>query len=332
MRVGLDQFTLHPYKNGDPFFAIQWARDHGLDGVQFGGVRSLSAELDPGRLRDIQAECARHGLYSLISIGSPNPHIGKGGRDPDQIVTDLTKQIEVAGQLGWRELHSSMGGLDERKCAAPPWPEHLRSTVNVLTRLRPVLRHWGCRINLENHGDATTFELVRIAQQVGADVAGVCLDTANVLCHAEDPLEAVRRAAPYVHQTHVKDAIIYFSANGYTRQGRPPGQGVIPWAEVLAALAAFSPDLCLSIEDHKWQWEFRIFDADWLALHPDIAPAELGKVCRTAWQITQRITTGELPDPQAYESTPYIDEAVPRVCAGRDHLQAVVRAMAASPV
>jgi len=327
MRIGLDQFTLHPYDNPDPFFAIQWVLEQKLQGVQFGGMRNLSANLDLGKLREIDAECARNGLYCLGSVSSPNPYIGLKERNPDDVVADLTEQIEAAAAMGWRELHTTMGGLDERLCTDPPWNQYRQATTDVLRRLRPVLKTNGCRINLEDHGDVTTFELVRMVQQVGPDVTGICLDTANVLCHAEDPLEAARRAAPYVHQTHIKDAIIYFTDNGYTRQGRPPGQGVIPWAEVLTTLAAFKPDLCLSIEDHKWQWEFRIFDADWLALHPDITPAELGKVCRTAWEVTQRIAQGKLPEPEAYEQIPFAEQIIERVRFGRDHLRDVLKAM-----
>lgn len=324
MRVGLDQFTLHPFKNWDPFFAIQWAHEHGLEGVQFGGIRGLSPTLDLGRLREIQGECDRLGMYCLASVSSPNPHAGKGGGSIDQVVEQLGPEIQAAAAMGWGELHSSLGGLEERAGKPVAWPMQLAASLEALAALAPMLKAAGCRINLENHGDATTFELVRLCQQVGPQTLGICLDTANMLCHGEDPLEAARRAAPYVHQTHAKDAIIYLTPHGYTRQGRPPGEGVVPWPQVLAALGAFSPDLCLSIEDHKWIWEFAVFEPAFHAMHPDLTPAEMGKVVGQAWGVTQRIQAGELPDPAEYEKIPFIEQVGGRVCSGRQHLNKVV--------
>lgn len=323
MKVGLDQFTLHPFENPDPFFAIDFVREHHLDGLQFGGIGQLSPGLDLGPLREIDGECRRHGLYCLTSIGSPNPILGGASQGEDQLVAQLTAQIEASAAVGWRELHSALGGF-ERFTHPVPWRKHLVASAGVLRRLRPMLKANGCRINIENHGESTTFELARMAEDIGPDVVGICLDTANMLCHCEDPLSAVRRAAPYTHQTHTKDAIIYFTENGYTRQGRPPGQGVVPFEQVLSILAHFNPDLCLSIEDHKWVWEFGIFDREWLALHPELTPVEMGAVARTAWQITSKIHAGEIPDPIEYEKIPFKEQVVDRVHAGRDYLRKLV--------
>ena len=323
LRVGLDTFTLHPYEWSDPMRVIEFAAAHELDGVQFGGIRHLSAGLDRGELRDIQAACEQRGLYHYASIRSPNPHAGRGTA-ADQLIALLREEIEAAADVGWRELHSVLGALDERIGHAVPWTRHLADSTAVLRELRPVLRDRGCRINLEDHGDTTTFELVRIAEEVGPDVVGICLDTANVLCNAEDPLWAIRRAAPYTHMTHAKDGIIYFTERGYTRQGRPPGRGVVPWREVLPILAHFEPDLALSIEDHKWVWEFAIFDPAWQRHFPDLTAAELGRVCRLAWETSQRIAQGELPDPVEYEKIAFKDELVDRLHVGRDFLRRTI--------
>ena len=65
-------------------------------------------------------------------------------------------------------------------------------------------------------------ELVRLVEDVGPDIAGICVDTANVLCHSEDPLLAARRAAPYTHLTHTKDAILYLSDPGHPKEPEWP--------------------------------------------------------------------------------------------------------------
>ena len=55
-------------------------------------------------------------------------------------------------------------------------------------------------------------------------LAGVIVLTAACGTAAEHPVDAARRAAPYTHLTHAKDAIIFFCDEGLRRQGRPAGR------------------------------------------------------------------------------------------------------------
>ncbi len=321
MRVGIDTFTIREL-GLDPFRQLDFIREHDLEGAQFGGVRSLSDTLDAGRLREVRAHAEELGLYSHVSVPTCNPYLVAGSLDDH--AAEIARQVEAAAACGWHELHSSLGGGDERYKHPVRWTQHLADSADFLRRLGPVLRQHGSRINLETHGDTTTFELVRLIEDVGPDIAGICLDTANVLCHAEDPVLAARRAAPYTHLTHTKDGILYFSETGYTRQGRAPGQGCLDWEKILPLLGEFSPDLPLSIEDHKWLFSFAIFNRHWLSLHPDLTREELALVVRLAVQCERRIEAGELEEPDEYEAIPYLDQMVERLHAGRDYLLAVL--------
>lgn len=325
MKVGIDTFTIREL-GLDPFQTLDFLRTHGFDGALFGGLRGLSDTLDLGRLREIRQQADSMGLYTDVSVPGCNPHlIAPGQLDAHQ--AELERQITAAAEIGWHELHSSLGGGDERYQHPVPWTQHLADSADFIRGLGPVLRHHGSRINLETHGDTTTFELVRLIEDVGPDIAGICLDTANVLCHAEDPVLAAKRAAPYTHLTHTKDAIMFFCDQGYTRQGRAPGQGILDWPRILPALAEYSPDLRLSIEDHKWLFTFAVFQEDWLALHPDLTCAEFGEVMRLVWQCETRIRSGELPDPQEYEAIPYLDQMLERLYFGRDYLRGLLARM-----
>ena len=44
---------------------------------------------------------------------------------------------------------------------------------------------------------------------------GVTLDTGNLVMRLDDPVEAVARLAPHVLATHVKDAVLAFSAESW---------------------------------------------------------------------------------------------------------------------
>ena len=321
MKVGLDGFALHPLKL-DPFGMFDYCEEHGFAGVLLGGVGRLSKTLDHDELMAVRSYADERDLYSHVSVYPTNPHLSD--KTTDEVVADLTAQIEAAAACDWHEFHSSLGSDKERYDSDVSWAQQFADSTEVLKRVAPVLREHGSRINLENHGDTTTFELTGLAEQVGPDVVGICLDTANLLVFAENPVDAVTRAAPYVHLTHTKDAIIFFCETGLQRQGRAVGQGCIPWQEVLPVLGRYSPDLHLSIEDHKWFFYAHIFDEKWMAEQKDLSRDELARTVRIAWEVDRKIRTGELPDPEEYEAIPYADEMQQRLESGRDYLNGLL--------
>ncbi len=111
------------------------------------------------------------------------------------------------------------------------------------------------------------------------------------------------------------------------RQTLPAGMGALDWRSILPALAEHQPDLPMSIEDHKWLFNYHVFDEHWLRLHPDLTREELARVIRIAWQCEGRLRSGELPGPDAYEKIPFITELDERLAAGTDFLKETIRAL-----
>lgn len=321
MRVGLDTFTIRELQL-DPFQTLDFIQSHGLQGAQFSVLKSLSKSLDLGELKAVRQYADDRGLYTHVSSPICNPCLVA---DPDAHRRIIEEEIRLAAECGWHELHSSLGAGDERYSHITPWTEQLSLSAKFIRSLGPVLREHGSRINLETHGDTSTFELVRLVEEVGPSIAGICLDTANVLCHAEDPVAAARRAAPYTHMTHIKDAIAVLIPTGYRRQTLPAGKGALDWKVILPILAEYSPDLALSIEDHKWLFDYPIFERDWLSLHPDLTREELARVVQIALRCQERISSGELQDPAEYEKIPFLEELEARIGAGRDYLKGVIK-------
>lgn len=321
MKVGLDVFTIHSL-GLDPFQTLEYIKEHELAGAQFGGIRRFSRELDSGKLKEIRTHADNLNLYSYVSVSTCNPYL-IGGSLGDH-VENLKQEIEAAAACGWHELHSSLGGLEQRFEHPIRWTQHLADAADLIRKIGPVLRNNGSRINLETHGDTTTFELARLVEDAGPDIAGICLDTANVLCHAEDPVWAAQRAAPYTHLTHTKDAIMYFIDTGYRRQTLPPGRGALNWQIILPILGEYSPDLPISIEDHKMLFDFHVFDPHWLSLHPDLTREELARVIKLVWNCQERINSGEIPDPEEYEKIPRAKDLEERLHFGRDYLKEII--------
>ena len=216
------------------------------------------------------------------------------------------------------------------------WTDQLAATATFLSRLAPIARDLGIHINLETHEEITSFELVRIVETVGPDVTGVTFDTANVLQRAEHPVWAARRLAPYVRQSHIKDAGIFRAPDGLRYQMRPNGQGMVDLVEILPILYAGNPELHLSLEVRDFggaptlprrgpdrRAPISLYDPEWLAGHPDLTVDELVAYLALVQDYDNRITAGDVPDFDAYNAQPWtVDDAWDYVRASRDYVAA----------
>ena len=120
MKVGVDAFTFHPLGLASASQIFEAVLRHNLAGVLLPGVRWLSGTLDRGQLRAVRREADGLGLYSHVSISSPNVATYKPAASADQLAAMLTEEIEAASEAGWHELHTALGGLDERYGQDPP--------------------------------------------------------------------------------------------------------------------------------------------------------------------------------------------------------------------
>jgi sugar phosphate isomerase/epimerase len=332
MRVGLDVYTIR-HLGLDPLATIAYCRAHDLDGVHFFSPLEVSPTLDAGQLEETRREAEHQGLYLEVGLPTVNPHRFAAGRGSDQVAAlgngdyarGLERCVRAARALGCREVRSHVGARGDRLDPDDPWPGQLRDTAAFLRGLRPLLRDLGCRVNLETHADCTTTELVRLVEALGEEVQGICLDIGNTFRQLEDPVAATRRAAPYVHLTHTKDAIVFFAERGLAWQARPCGRGAIDWSVVLPILGAHAPDLTLSIEDEPYVRDLPIFDPGFLAYHPDLTAAELAELVRVARVWQARIDRGETAEPHAYEAAIWQATADERIDSARAHLQEVLR-------
>ena len=81
-----------------------------------------------------------------------------------------------------------------------------------------------------------------------------------------------------MRSTHIKDAILFYNESGLVRQPRPCGEGILDWEAILSILGQYSPDLNLTLEDHKGLMPIEIYSSDWIAAHPDLTVAELSSL------------------------------------------------------
>jgi len=230
---------------------LHCAANLGAQGVHFSTISSFPGR-DAASVGEIARAARSMNLYVEVGMGTCNSasnlHApGDAGRNIREILHEM---IAVAAAAGSGVLRTFVGWVEERRLPSPAWPEQLAQVAEALADAAPVARDAGVVICVENHMDLTTSELLSLIHQVGSPAVGVCFDSANPLMFCEDPVEACRVLAPFVHCTHIKDAALTGSLNAPRYVAAPLGMGVLDLKEIVRILRATSPCMRLSIEDH----------------------------------------------------------------------------------
>jgi sugar phosphate isomerase/epimerase len=323
MRLGVDGRKIPEAAKRGPVASFDHAKELGMAGLFFRTVLDMSPTLDAGYLAEIKQRADELGMYLETGLGKVNPYatpeapemraIGDG-----DILLGFRRMMEACAAIDCRELWVATANYKpaftgrfayDRFRTDVSWSEQLAATARFLKKLAPIARDLGIHMNLETHEEITSFELVRLVEEVGPDTTGIVFDTANVLQRAEHPVWAAKRVAPYVRQTHVKDALIAYDGPVLNFQMRPCGQGVVDFRSVLPILAAANPNLNLSIENYESfsdrprnppKMIVEIADPKWLEGHPDLTVEEYSAYMKMVQDYAARISSGEVMDRASY--------------------------------
>ncbi|NEI58079.1 TIM barrel protein [Rhizobium leguminosarum] len=329
MKLGIDSIKLPEAKKRGPLASLDHVKELGLAGIFFSTALDMSPDLDSGLLREIRAKADDLGLYLESGIGKINPYCSAeepalraaGGGD---IIAGFTRMIEASAAIGCHELWVAPGNFkseyrgrlaNDRFRTDVTWEEQLLGIEKVLRKLAPVARANGAHMNIETHDEITSFEILRLIEKVGADCVGVVFDTANGLQRGEHPVFAAKRLAPYIRQTHIKDAYVGRAPGGLDFQTRPAGGGIVDFAAILPILADANPTLNLSLEVAQSVADkprkanprqcIEIDDPIWRAGHPDLTAGELAAYMAMVDAYEKRVASGAVLDWEAYESSCY---------------------------
>lgn len=329
MRLGIDGLKLPEVKKRGPLASLDHVKTLGLGGIFFSSILDMSPTLDLGELREIRGKADELGLYLESGLGKINPYcsaeapelraIGDG-----DIIAGLTRMMEASAAIGCLELWVSPGNFKpayrgrlavDRFRTDVTWDEQLLATEKVLRKLAPAARALGIHMNIETHDEITSFEILRLIEAVGEDCVGVVLDTANMLQRGESPVLATQRLAPYVRQTHIKDAYVGRASGGFDFQPRPCGEGIVDFAAILPILAAVNPNLNLSLEITQSTADnprrafprqcIQLDDPLWRAGHPDFTANEERAYLAMVDAFEPRVASGEIADWETYERDNY---------------------------
>ena len=326
-RIGFDHYTI-AHRGYSPEATLDFARAHRFDGVQFLEPAAIVPSPEPGQLEDFRRRAEDLGLYLEVGLPSPNPV--RRGRElgasvaPAEWARELEPAVEALAALGCRHARVYVGDRHDRFRTDTPWQDQIAATVEVIRLLTARLKDRGIRLAIETHQDLTTDELLGILDCLDPAIAGVTLDTGNLVTRLDEPIAAAQRLAPLVLGTHIKDAVLAFTERGLCWQARPIGSGILPIPDILAAILRVRPALALSIELHPRTYDLPIYDPRWLAFFPGLKPASLAAVVRLAAACERRFAEGSLPRPEVIEAIPWASRDLDWLAQSLGYLRSVV--------
>jgi sugar phosphate isomerase/epimerase len=197
------------------------AKDHSLEALKDAlESRGLKIVADAPPLLNVEAEVFRDSLKAAAFVGS------KGVRATLSGIL-CGKRYELPE--GWR---ARMDALAQRLKEVLPFAEDL-----------------GLYVALENHQDATTDDLLELAERANFSPSfGVTLDAGNPLAVGEEPVQAAQRLGPILRHLHMKDYTIHFAPEGYRLVRCAAGDGVVDFPAILDIVKRNGHDVLPGIE------------------------------------------------------------------------------------
>ena len=295
-RIGIDNYGLFPL-NLSPLETLQWAKDQGAEGVAYSGLDDLTrSRFDCKKVQELKAFAQANNLYL---------EWGNGQHVPRNLSTwekkDLFNHNRIAAEeaqaLGTRIVRSCSGGLMRWKPDSIPTKQLLEEMTEALHAQKQMLMDHNVILAIETHFEFTTFELVRVFEELGAkpgEWLGIIQDTMNVLTMLEDPVLSTERILPWIVSTHIKDGGFRKSDSGFNSFTAPFGEGIVDFDKIFSLLETLPWDINLNIEDHGGDFDIPINNPDFRKEFPDLNDDEMEKLVVLTEATRKKMEAGTL--------------------------------------
>ncbi len=252
MKIGLETESAHLFfQQGvwDIFDFIEHSWRLGCDGVQINIITDVGLHpeygtlnsRDPEYLRRVRRAIEERGMYCELD----NRFTSK---------EDMEKTLYFAKALGCDAVRIYMYRLGTYDRSRLP------QLIQEIKEAVPLLKKYRIRLGIENHEEETADDLIEVIEAVDSPWVGAHCDIGNGMMVWEDPLETVRKLAPYTVSTHFKDHIVTMDAGGEPVVcGVPVGEGSIDVDECFRLLVEHSMvtrinlEACFPYASHFWR-------------------------------------------------------------------------------
>jgi sugar phosphate isomerase/epimerase len=209
MKVGIDSYCYHRhfgevYPGQDaPETPLSFENFMlSLEGLGIDGVSLESCfipRFDSDYLAGIKSQLDALGMDRVYAWGHPD---GLEGGQNEAAYAEMVEHIEYARAIGADVMR--VVGSSLRFRFEPHGPQ-LEKLTRMFSSAAAIAAKAGVKLALENHIDYNSAEILQLLQDVNSPNLGVNFDSGNFLRVLDDPVEAMRKLAPHVLATHIKD-------------------------------------------------------------------------------------------------------------------------------
>ena len=205
----------------------------------------------------------------------------------DVDVEEFQRFLQAANILGAKVVRMTLSHLlcGDRRAFEGGWDAHLVALAKRLNELLPYAADAGIAIAVENHQDATSHDLLRLAEMTDHHPAyGVTLDTGNPLAVGEGPIEFAERIAHLIRHVHLKDYTMHFAPEGYRLVRCATGDGVVDFPAILRIINSNGHDVLPGIEIAAQATRtILLLELDWWDHYPPVPATQLVPALQLLW-------------------------------------------------
>jgi sugar phosphate isomerase/epimerase len=209
MKVGIDSYCYHrhfgevyPGQSApeSPLTFESFMRS--LEGLGIDGVSLESCfipQFDTPYLSGIKSQLDALGMDRVYAWGHPD---GLEGGKNEAAYDEMIEHLAYASTIGASVMR--VVGSSLRYRAEPHGPQ-LENLTRMFSKAAALAGQAGVKLALENHIDYNSDEILQLLKDVNSPHLGVNFDSGNFLRVLDDPVNAMRKLAPHVLATHIKD-------------------------------------------------------------------------------------------------------------------------------
>jgi len=209
MKVGIDSYCYH--RQFGEVYPGQAAPETPLSFEKFMlslqglGIDGVSLEscfipsFDASYLAGIKAHLDSLGMDRVYAWGHPD---GLEAGQNESAYNEMIKHMAHAQAIGANVMR--VVGSSLRYRSEPHGPQ-LEKLTRMFSDAAALAVKAGLKLALENHIDYNSNEILQLLKDVNSPNLGVNFDSGNFLRVLDDPVEAMRKLAPHVLATHIKD-------------------------------------------------------------------------------------------------------------------------------
>ncbi len=201
-----------------------------------GGIQHSLSSLDPAYLRKLRRRAEELNMYIEV-MGAPQ-------RD------NFPEVVSAAREVGALSIRATAPGPRRYEAFAglQAWKKAAANSQTAIQRAIPILQKHKIPLAIENHRDYTAEELAGLLRSFNHELVRCCLDFGNNLALLDDPMEVVETLAPYAASTHLKDAALKETPDGFLLADMPLGTGILKLKEMIAVVVKANPKAPMSLE------------------------------------------------------------------------------------